>query len=266
MPGTALNLYIYKGREDSQVGRIPWRRAWRSTPVFSPGESHGQRSLVGYSPQGFKVKHNWSNFVCTQALEQVFSWPRHFLDLLFSFFSWKFSWKERVVYISLFPPFCYLLTPCDLLSVPISKSNDNFSTVTLLVLGIVIYIIGTVLSWNSPLCSLQSHSLSVSISFQCFPVVFSDTRDSDSRARLASSLFSAVMASGWHILLFHTCNISHNYTLSKITSSRTTEVDEYHFLLTPFLSSFFPNNMFASWDFQIILQSVPKFSFSSSYL
>ena len=34
------------------VGKIPWRRAWRPTPVFLPGESHGQRSLVGYSPWG----------------------------------------------------------------------------------------------------------------------------------------------------------------------------------------------------------------------
>ena len=31
-------------------GYIPWRRAWQPTPVFLPGESHGQRSLVGYSP------------------------------------------------------------------------------------------------------------------------------------------------------------------------------------------------------------------------
>ena len=27
------------------VGKIPWRRAWQPTPVFLPGESHGQRSL-----------------------------------------------------------------------------------------------------------------------------------------------------------------------------------------------------------------------------
>ena len=27
-----------------------WRRKWQPTPVFLPGESHGQRSLVGYSP------------------------------------------------------------------------------------------------------------------------------------------------------------------------------------------------------------------------
>ena len=36
------------------VEKIPWRRKWQPTPVFLPGESHGQRSLVGYSPQCHK--------------------------------------------------------------------------------------------------------------------------------------------------------------------------------------------------------------------
>ena len=36
------------------IGKIPWRWAWQLTPTFLPGESHGQRSLVGYSPQGPK--------------------------------------------------------------------------------------------------------------------------------------------------------------------------------------------------------------------
>ena len=36
------------------VGKIPWRRAWQPTPVFLPGESHGLRSLVGYSLWGCK--------------------------------------------------------------------------------------------------------------------------------------------------------------------------------------------------------------------
>ena len=36
---------------DPWVGKIPWRRAWKPTLVLLPGESHGQRSLVGYSPQ-----------------------------------------------------------------------------------------------------------------------------------------------------------------------------------------------------------------------
>ena len=35
-------------------GRFPWRRKWLPTPVFLPGEFHGQRSLVGYSPWGHK--------------------------------------------------------------------------------------------------------------------------------------------------------------------------------------------------------------------
>ena len=36
------------------VGKIPWRRAQQPTPVFLPGESHGQRSLMCYSPYGCK--------------------------------------------------------------------------------------------------------------------------------------------------------------------------------------------------------------------
>ena len=36
------------------VGKIAWRRAWQPTPVFSPGESRGQRSLAGTSSLGHK--------------------------------------------------------------------------------------------------------------------------------------------------------------------------------------------------------------------
>ena len=35
---------------DSWVGKIPWRRKWKPTPVFLPGESHEQKSLMGCSP------------------------------------------------------------------------------------------------------------------------------------------------------------------------------------------------------------------------
>ena len=37
------------------VEKIPWRRKWQPISVFLPAESHGQRSLAGYSPWGFKV-------------------------------------------------------------------------------------------------------------------------------------------------------------------------------------------------------------------
>ena len=39
---------------ETWVRKIPWRRAWQPTPVFLPGESHGQRILAGYSPWGHK--------------------------------------------------------------------------------------------------------------------------------------------------------------------------------------------------------------------
>ena len=43
----------------TQVRKIPWRRKWQPTPVFLPGESHGQRSLEGSSPWGCKrVRHD----------------------------------------------------------------------------------------------------------------------------------------------------------------------------------------------------------------
>ena len=37
------------------VRKIPWRRAWQLTLVVLPGKSHGQGSLVGYSPWD----HRW---------------------------------------------------------------------------------------------------------------------------------------------------------------------------------------------------------------
>ena len=39
--------------------KIPWRRKWQPTPVYLPEKSYAQRSLVGYSPKGYKrVKHD----------------------------------------------------------------------------------------------------------------------------------------------------------------------------------------------------------------
>ena len=39
---------------DPWMGKIPWKREWFPTPIFLPGEVHGQRSLAGYSPWGHK--------------------------------------------------------------------------------------------------------------------------------------------------------------------------------------------------------------------
>ena len=40
------NLQCKRPEFNPWVGKIPWRREWRPTPVFSPGESHGQSSLA----------------------------------------------------------------------------------------------------------------------------------------------------------------------------------------------------------------------------
>ena len=46
------------------VRKIPWRRKLKPIPVFLPEKSHGQRSLMGYSPWGHKESDT------TERLEQ----------------------------------------------------------------------------------------------------------------------------------------------------------------------------------------------------
>ena len=53
------------------VERLLWRREWLPTPVFLPGESHGQKSLAGYSPWNRKeqdttemTQHSWISHSC----------------------------------------------------------------------------------------------------------------------------------------------------------------------------------------------------------
>ena len=49
------HLLVQETRGQSLGREDPWRRAWLPAPVFLPGESHGQRSLAGYSPWGCKA-------------------------------------------------------------------------------------------------------------------------------------------------------------------------------------------------------------------
>ena len=67
-------------RFDSWVGKIPWRSKWQPTPVFLPRKSHGQRSLVGYSPWGHKrVRHNLETK--QQQIALVWIWAPTQLDV-----------------------------------------------------------------------------------------------------------------------------------------------------------------------------------------
>ena len=55
------------------VGKIPWRRKWQPTPVFLPGESHGQRSMMGYSPWGHKESDTTEQLTLSYLLTDSFN-------------------------------------------------------------------------------------------------------------------------------------------------------------------------------------------------
>ena len=55
-------------------GRFPWRRAWKPTPIFLPGESHGQRRLAGCSPWGHKESDTTKQLTCSLTGAPIFVW------------------------------------------------------------------------------------------------------------------------------------------------------------------------------------------------
>ena len=66
---------------DPWVRKIAWRRKWQPTPVYLPGESHGQRSLEGYSPWGYKrVRCDLATEQLHQCIFELRSWD--FIKLL----------------------------------------------------------------------------------------------------------------------------------------------------------------------------------------
>ena len=56
---TSLSLFTF----------MYWRRKWQPTPVFLPGESQGQGSLVGCRLRGRRVRHDWSDLAAAAAAE-----------------------------------------------------------------------------------------------------------------------------------------------------------------------------------------------------
>ena len=53
--------------------KIPWRKEWLSTPVFLPGEVHGQKSLVSYSPWGLTELDMTEQLTCSKVLRILLS-------------------------------------------------------------------------------------------------------------------------------------------------------------------------------------------------
>ena len=59
-----------------------WRRWWHPTPVLLPGKSHGRRSLMGCSPWGCWVGHDWVTSLS-----------------LFTFMHWRRRWQPTPVFL-----------------------------------------------------------------------------------------------------------------------------------------------------------------------
>ena len=60
LAAAAANERDKRDRFNPWVGKIPWKKTWQPTPVFLSGESHGLRSLAGYSPQGLsRIVRGW---------------------------------------------------------------------------------------------------------------------------------------------------------------------------------------------------------------
>ena len=92
------------------VGRISWRRKWQPIPVFFPGKSHGQRSLVGYSPWGCKESDTTEQLHFTRFVIVFLSRSKH---LLISCYSLRPQWfwssrKKKICHCFHFFP-VYLL-------------------------------------------------------------------------------------------------------------------------------------------------------------
>ena len=79
--GKEPTCHCRKPRVNPWVRKIPWRRERLPTPVFLPGKSHGQRSLVGYSPCGLRVWDTIEQLSLHMSSNHSRPMPEHFLSL-----------------------------------------------------------------------------------------------------------------------------------------------------------------------------------------
>ena len=79
-------LQCNRPRYNPGVGKISWRREWLPTPIFLPGEFHGQRSLVGHSLWGHRDSNTTEQLIThahTEASELLLSGKGWELSMIF---------------------------------------------------------------------------------------------------------------------------------------------------------------------------------------
>ena len=87
---------------DPWVKKIPWRRKWQPSPVLLPGKSHGQRSLVGYSPWDCKESDTterlhllMSNYKVLGNRSKCFTWMKLFTATLWHLWCCHFKFMDK---------------------------------------------------------------------------------------------------------------------------------------------------------------------------
>ena len=80
--GKSIHLQCGLGHIHPWVGKIRWRRKWQLTPVFLPGEFHGQRSLVGCKESDTTEQLTHIDNTTAVILNEYFQWIISLLVLL----------------------------------------------------------------------------------------------------------------------------------------------------------------------------------------
>ena len=75
--------------------KLPWRRKWQPTPVFLPAESHGQRSLIGYSPLGHKESDTTERLVAQMVRNLIMKQFNPWVGKI----PWGREWKDTPVFL-----------------------------------------------------------------------------------------------------------------------------------------------------------------------
>ena len=128
-----INLQCRRPGLDPWVREIPWGREWLPTPVFLPGESHWQRSLVGYSPWGYEESDMTEQLTHTHTHTNIYILTKDSLNKNWIFF--------------------YFL----LLVIELNLNSCNVSKMTVALILIIVLLTGFYLFFN--ICFVASNFL-----------------------------------------------------------------------------------------------------------
>ena len=85
---------VQEARVQSLHQEDPWRKEWQPTPVFLPGESHGERSLADYSPRGCKESDMTERLTPSVFFQHIYMESRKTVNV-FTEKTWRHRGREQ---------------------------------------------------------------------------------------------------------------------------------------------------------------------------